>query len=375
MGMQLPHDIVAIARTTGPMATVYLDVTRSVEQAQQAIDLRWRGLRADLAAAGAPESTLAAIDSVIGRHDVPAEHGGHGQVVVAAGERVLFDHPLPHPPRRDEARWSPLPHLLPYLAALEPAIAHVLVVADRTGADLTAVRSLDAAEHVAAGTRTHVTGSEQHPIHKASVRDWSEQHFQQRVENSWAANARDVADAVAKQVADIHARAVVLQGDARALALLRTDLPHVLHPDVAVLAAEDGDVAGALLRLSWRERRAVLEHLQQNIGRGQYAVAGAREVLQAARRAQVDTLVLSDDPSSTLSAWVGPEPLQVALQRADLLAMGVQEPQRDRYDAALLRALAGTGAAVVVTPNAHEYVHEGVAALLRYTDAATPDGG
>jgi hypothetical protein len=197
------------------------------------------------------------------------------------------------------------------------------------------------------------------------------------VENSWATNARDVAEVVGKQVAEARARVVVLEGDPHARSLLRQDLPHVLHPEVTVLDAEsdggDDPVADTLLRHSWHERRAVLAHLQQNLGRGQYAVAGTREVLDAVRRAQVDTLVLSDDPSSTLTAWVGPEPLQVAPDRDELDALGVSEAQQDRYDAALLRALSGSGASIVITPNAHEYVRDGIAALLRYTDAATPD--
>ena len=369
--MKIPHDISALAGVPGPFATVYLDVTRSVEQAQQEIALRWRALRAELGSAGAPETALAAIDGVVGRHDLPGERG---QVVVANADGVLFDRLLPHRPRRDEARWAPLPHLVPYLAGLHPATAHVIVRADHTGADLALVAALDAAEGAPAAATTHVTGSEQHPITKTSVRDWSERHFQQRVENAWAANARDVAEAVGKQVAAGHARVVVLTGDPRARSLLKQDLPHVLHPDVAVLDADDaadGGVPGVLLRHAWRERREVLEHLQQNLGRGEYAVAGVEPVLHAVRRAQVDTLVLSDDPSSTLTAWVGPEPLQLGRTAEEIAAMGVADPRKDRFDAALLRALAGSGADIVITPNAHEYVADGIAALLRYTDAVT----
>jgi hypothetical protein len=115
----------------------------------------------------------------------------------------------------------------------------------------------------------------------------------------------------------------------------------------------------------------VLEHLQQNLGRERYAVAGASGVLEALRRAQVDTVVLSDDPGSTLHAWIGPDPLQVGRSEQDLAAMGVADPQRVRFDSALLRAVVGSGADLLVTPNAHEYVTDGIAALLRYDDAST----
>ena len=131
----------------------------------------------------------------------------------------------------------------------------------------------------------------------------------------------------------------------------------------------DEAVHAALLRYSWRHRREVLEHLQQNLGRERYAVAGPDAVLDALRRAQADTVVLSDDPSSTLPAWIGPESLQVGQSRDDLAAMGVREPQPARFDAAVLRAIVGSGADLLVTPNAHDYVDGGIAALLRYDDA------
>lgn len=57
---------------------------------------------------------------------------------------------------------------------------------------------------------------------------------------------------------------------------------------------------------------------------------------------------------------------------AELSDLGVTEVQHDRLDAALVRALAGSGAGLVITPGGHQYVDQGIAALLRYTDASTP---
>lgn len=99
---------------------------------------------------------------------------------------------------------------------------------------------------------------------------------------------------------------------------------------------------------------------------------GLTAVLDALRRAQVDTLVLSDDPSSTAMAWVGPEPLQLGETEDELRAMGVADPQGDRLDAAIVRALAGSAAQILVTPDAHDYLPDGLGAVLRYTDASTP---
>jgi hypothetical protein len=119
-------------------------------------------------------------------------------------------------------------------------------------------------------------------------------------------------------------------------------------------------------RDEWDERRALLEHLQQNLGRQEYAAAGVAAVVDALRRSAADTVVISDDPSSTLKAWIGPEIAHIGLDQQELADLGVEHPQQDRLDSALIRSAVGTGAHLVFTPNAHEYVPEGIAALLRY---------
>lgn len=42
------------------------------------------------------------------------------------------------------------------------------------------------------------------------------------------------------------------------------------------------------------------------------------------------------------------------------------DANEDRFDNALVRAAVGTGARLLVTPNAHEYMADGIGALLRY---------
>jgi hypothetical protein len=85
--------------------------------------------------------------------------------------------------------------------------------------------------------------------------------------------------------------------------------------------------------------------------------------------AQVDTLVISDDPSSPLTAWVGPGLTDFGLDEAEAEATGVTAVQRDRLDAALVRAAVGTHARLVVTPGGHAYLPEGIGALLRFQTA------
>jgi len=383
--MHVPDNVKRVFQQPGPFATAYLDATRSTESGATEVELRWRALRKQLEDGGTDSGTLGALDAAV--EEIPDAPGARGRVLVAAGGTVLFDEGLPQPAVRELASWSPLPALVPYLAQRGPAIAHVLVVADLNGADISAVSAQHAAEGLGAERVASVEGSSPYPISKTSVRDWSEQHFQQRVENSWAANARDVADAVRSFAAGVGAEAVIVAGYPRARSLICQDLPEVLDQHVQVVNLEHGcraagsseqalhgAVREALLRLSWHHRHEVLDHLKQNLGRKRLAVSGTSDVLTALQRAQADTVVLSDDPSSPLRAWIGPKPLQVAETAEDLAAMGVSEPRQDRYDSAMLRAVAGSDAELLITPNAHEYVQDGIGALLRYADESTPPG-
>jgi hypothetical protein len=222
-----------------------------------------------------------------------------------------------------------------------------------------------------------VAGSATHPLHRTATADWSEKHFQARVENRWEENAKDVAEAVAAHLAESAAKLVVIGGDVRARHLIADALGE--HPGVTIRTVEEGGratgssaqaleraVRDQVLHEVWRQRREVLEHLSQNLGRAEYAVAGLSSVVQALRMSQVDTVVLSDDPSSTLTAWVGPGATDFGLDDAEAADLGVQSPAHDRFDAALVRAVVSTGARLVVTPGAHDYLPDGIGALLRY---------
>lgn len=85
---------------------------------------------------------------------------------------MVLDRMLARPPVRAIPRWSALPHVMPFFAQDGPQFAHVLVVADRTGADLSTV-GLDDALAAAPGQKLTVTGSEQNPIHKVGRDRWN----------------------------------------------------------------------------------------------------------------------------------------------------------------------------------------------------------
>lgn len=356
-----------------PFVTVYLDATRSTESGAHEVSLRWRDVRRDLQEQGVDDETLAALDEQVTADE--GTPGQHGLVLVATHGTVCFADRLHRPPATSHGSSAPLPHLMPYLAQRATDLPHVVVVTDRTGADVLAVR--------ADGETTNrtVDGHVRHPVHRTATADWSERHFQLRVENTWQANARDVAAAAGRVVNEAGARLVVVAGDVRARHMVADELRSALPPAIPIAIVEEGGRAAGssdaaleaavheqVLRVAWRERREVLEHLRQNLGRREYALAGVADVTEALRMGQADTVIVSDDPSSTLRAWFGTAPTEFGLAGSEDTA-AEQPLGQDRYDAALVRAVVMTGARLLVTPGAHEYLPDGIGALLRYETA------
>jgi hypothetical protein len=136
--------------------------------------------------------------------------------------------------------------------------------------------------------------------------------------------------------------------------------------------AEALDESTAIAVAEVVERHAM--DARDRFGAREGAGNGLPAVVAALQRAQVETLLIVDDPSSTDLAWIGPEANQLALDRDEVAAMGVAQPRRVRADAALLRALVQTdGGIVFVGPDEVDLEH-GVGAVLRWTDAATAPG-
>src|SRR3712207_7897470 len=124
---------------TGPFATVCADVTHTTENADTELDLRVRAVAGRLTEQGAPEAVVKAVRSRLLEGNDGGEAGTiRGRAVVVASDgRVVLDAQLGDVPRQELAEWSPTPDLLPVLRALPGRIPHVVVLTDRTGADLT----------------------------------------------------------------------------------------------------------------------------------------------------------------------------------------------------------------------------------------------
>ena len=363
----------------GPFATVHLDATRSKELGPQEVDKRWRALRAQLAEQGADDATLDAMEAAVGGH--PEVPGAHGQLLVGAGGRLRYDVALGEVPRRETASWAPLPDLMPLVAQLGARVPYVLALVDRVGADVVVVGP-DGAER----ERETVEGGT-YPIRKVGVGGWAHLRYQHRAEDLWEANARRVAAVVESAVHTRGVRAVVLAGDVRAREALRKNLDERSAELVVELQTGgradgideeklDAEVDAVVARASAEVDRAVLDRYAEARGRAEsgvgdvLAAAGIADTVAALRQAQVDTLLLVDDPSSELRAWIGPDPAHLALDAAELAALGVTDPVQVRLDAALVRAAAGTDAAIVTLASGQLDLPQGIGATLRYPTAS-----
>lgn len=356
----------------GPWASIYLDASRDTEDSRPALDLRWRSLRDRLAGQGAPAASLTALDDLVRGHD--PRPGDYGIAAFAADGEVVLAEYLPAPPVRDLAGYGPLPHAMPLVAQRSERIPWVRVLTDRTGADV---------EGISAGgvsRRAHVEGRETYPIRRVEPGGWSQSNFQREAMTSWRRNTGDAAAATAELADRVGAEVVVVAGDPQARRMLAAQLPkrwrdRMVQTDAgsradgADPAALDDVTVQVIAEAAAARAATTLDRfgMQEGVGAGLDAVVGALQ------RAQVDTLLIVDDPSSTDELWIGPEPTEIAVRAEEFEVLPVGRPRRVRADAALLRALVGTDAAVtVLDANEAPELADGVGAVLRYVDAGTP---
>jgi hypothetical protein len=360
----------------GPYATVCADVTHTTENADTELELRVRAIAERLGEQGAPE---AVVEAVRGRL-LQANDGGQiatlrgRALVVAADGTVVLDEPLVDVPRQEVAEWSPAPRLLPVLRQLPGRVPHVVVVADRIGADITVSGIPGQAE------QEDVEGETFH-IRKLKVGGWAHDHWQNSAEGQWEDNSDRVAEHVASYVRRLAPRFVLVAGDERARTILARRAGDSWK-DLVVTMEEGGRAAGAdravidrraaelVAEHEAHDEAEVVEKVQAAAAHG-LAVTGTAYVVEALRKGQVETLVLADEPDDE-KLLVGSSPLELGVDQGDMDALGAQEVHTVPAEHALLAAAVASGAGVVVVPRAALPGDIPVAAVLRYTDDSTP---
>jgi hypothetical protein len=366
-GAVVAPDLAEVVDVAGPYLSMYLVTESGIDNAAHRSEQHWKSVRAELVAADVPETVLAAVEPVVPEAHLRGECLG----VVANGDGVLLVEHGPVPPPLDRWAWAPLPRLLPVLGWRQAFPTHLVVVADRTGADIF-VSTRDAAIH------EEVTGGG-YPLSKNNPGGWSQPRYQRRAENTWEHNADEVVADVVALADRFQPRLVVVAGDVRALELIRKALPRHLAEsleEVGGSRAEDGSdvelwegVRGRLAGAAAADTVHLLGKLREELGQGDRAVDGPEATLAALARAQVEVLLAHDDPGDERTAWFGPEPTQVGASADDVRALGVEDPTEARLVDVAVRAALGTGAGIRVVPAADEPTG-GVGAILRWSDGS-----
>ncbi|MFD9030077.1 hypothetical protein ACFVZW_02750 [Streptomyces sp. NPDC059567] len=351
----------------GPYASVYLDTSRDAEHPERAIALRWQRLRESLSRQGADGTLLDVLEEAVGADaEVP---GVHGQAVFAAHGTLVLDGELPRPPERDSARYSTLPDAMPLVTQHVPEIPYMAVVVH--------YRGLPTAE--AHGWVTLEAETGRWPT--STVTPGERLHRRVPVA-TWHRTSLRLGHRLDEQARRAHADAVVVGGDEWACNVLVRRLPRTLRDRVVRVGGRTPTETGRALlepQLEAVFRGHMAAHdwqlVQIFIGRraaGGPTTEGLTATVAALQRGQVAALLLNRPPGSSLRLWVGPHPTQLALTEPELISFGVRAPHEERADEAFVRALVGTGAELVAVPESELALHDGVGALLRYTDPGTP---
>jgi ribosomal protein L7Ae-like RNA K-turn-binding protein len=228
--------------------------------------------------------------------------------------------------------------------------------------------------------QTTVQG-DSHLMRKVKVGGWSTQRYQNTSENVWTANAHQVVDEVDALVEATGARFVLLAGDVRARQVFSERATPRIR-SVLVDMAEGGRAEGADRSvIDARVQELVAEHeaaedarvLEQIAAASAHGLAltGTALVVEALRKAQVETLVLAEEQDDE-QLFVGASPLEIGVSREDMAALGITDAAQVPVDRALVRAAVGSDAGLVVLPRSAMPGDIPVAAVLRYTDESTP---
>lgn len=364
-------DLSAVYEAEGPFVTVHFAIPSKTEDAAQQLEVRWKDLVRELDELGVDEQTREALTEARGGHEP-----GQSRLLVAAGGEVLLVESLPDAPAHDSARLDALPHLLPVVHGRGMDLRHILVVTDRQGADITVhAPGAELADEVKGG-RIWKQGTTGAPGR-------GERKHLNRVEQSWEKNAEAVAERVEVFAKTLKPDVIILAGDTRAVEMLQRDLPGSMQPLVAVVqGTRHADGSEELLEQHVRDQlekrrldelRELLAKYAEERGQDDLAADGADATVGALRMAQVDTLLLAETVDQERGGYFGPDLTLLALDRQELLDLGVEQPQAAPLVQILIRAAVGTAADVRTLPAdlGGDGPTEGIGALLRF---ATPSG-
>lgn len=356
-------DLAKLYNDSGPYATVFLDVSRDSESAADQVETRVDRAMDTLVAAGAPDSVVEAVRgrfATLERAPAPIS-----RVVVATERGLLLDEVLPARGTTDIATWDDLPDITAWLEHEDQTRPFVLALVDHEGGE---IRSY--AGHGDNATVVDETGREDPHEQKIRGGGLAHRRMQRTAENVWADNARAVADLLRRHVDD-GVTLIVLAGDPASRHEVRTVLGEPPGVEVVELAhggrARDGGndalhaaVKDVLTHRAIADRLTTVHEFLERHGRGDAAVSGVADTIDAFVKGQVEMLLL-DPPEAA-------EKVVVPGQHPGLELTASAPPDSVRADLALVAAAARTGADITIVPG-RALAGAPAAALLRWSDA------
>lgn len=284
-------DLRALLEKEGPFLTAVLPAPSSVEDAAHRFDTEWKNARKQLTPEQWSAEELSALDDEI----LGLSHSDAEAVVVIhpAGGTTFFEflnEPVLHPVVHE----APLPRLGVVIEARQRTLPHIVVDADRGGADI-----IGFSRGGATATDT-VEGDTVH-MQRSAPGGWSQRRFQQRAENTWERNAGEVVEAIVAMATDINPVLIAVSGDVRAQQFVLDGLPSALGDLAVKIEAGSPDAIGDEVVKLVADHVAtqfadLADQLRAAIAAGRGAT-GVQSTLAALSEGRVDVLMLHDDPT------------------------------------------------------------------------------
>jgi peptide subunit release factor 1 (eRF1) len=370
VGAEAMPEVAAVVAEPGPFLSVFIDTEYGVEKATVRYADRWKDLRKKLLAGGAPTDWL----DVAGEWLLEHRTDGPALAFVAPSGGVLISSAIgPYRLPEDRGAWDSVAHIGPLIGWYQNTPPALVVVADRTGADIAALGRVGPLhEEVVGETGPHV--------HRSKPGGWSQRHYQQKAENIWRENAGQVVRRVTQLTDELDPRLVVVAGEVRAVQLMVDQLPDrvarlVRRADGSRHPGGEGKLPAEvdhLYRSAVAEDTAALvDKYGEELGQQDRGVAGVGETITALSAAAVETLLVHDDPADERRLLCSTsDPLIVASSADEIRSLG-GEPEEGRLVDVLIRAAWGGGAKVRMVP-ALPNLAEGVGGVLRFSRSALP---
>ncbi|MEO6126150.1 MAG: Vms1/Ankzf1 family peptidyl-tRNA hydrolase [Ilumatobacteraceae bacterium] len=286
--MTTNDDLRAFSTESDWYVTMSIPAPSNLDHAQGRFEVEWHNARRQLSEKW-PADEVAQLDDVI----ADLHHNDAAAIVIVhAMNGTTFVELLDEQISVASVHEGPLPRWATVVEARQRVIAHVVVETDRAGADLTGfVGSAVLATETVDGSTVH--------IHRGHPGGWSQRRFQQRAENTWENNARDVADSIATMARDVHAELIAVAGDVRAQTFVLEMLPaDVASVAVKIEAGSPGGIADEVVRLLStivaQRVTAAAELVRSRVAHGTAALATG-EIIDALKAGRVQTLLVHDD--------------------------------------------------------------------------------